>query len=89
MGPIVKQLTGDYADKSIKFVTFDFTSDDTTAAAKSAAEEMGIAGLYAKHAPKTGFVLLWDTKKQEVVTKLSAGDDDAKWRTAIDGALGS
>ncbi len=89
MGPIVKQMSGDYADKSIKFVTFDFTSDDTTAAAQKAAEEMGVAGLYAEHAPKTGFLLLYDTKKQAVVTKLNARDEDAKWRSAIDGVLGS
>jgi hypothetical protein len=89
MGPIVKKLAGDYADKSIKFVTFDFTSDETTAAAKAAAEEMGVAGLYAKNAPKTGFLLLYDTKNQKIVTKLKASDDDATWRKAIDGVLGS
>ena len=89
MGPIVKQLAGDYADKSIKFVTFDFTSDETKAAAKQAAAEMGVAGLYAEHAPKTGFLILFDTKEQKIVTKLKASDDDATWRSAIDGVLGS
>ena len=88
MGPIVKQLTGDYADQSIRFVTFDFTNDETTAAAKAAAAEMGVAGLYSKHAPNTGFLLLYDTKKQEVVRKLVADDNDAKWRAAIDKGLG-
>lgn len=89
MGPIVKQLSGDYADKSIKFVTFDFTTDETKAAAKKAAAEMGVAGLFAENAPNTGFLLLYDTKEQKVVTKLNAGDDDAKWRSAIDSVLGS
>ena len=89
MGPIVKQLAGDYADKSIKFVTFDFTSDETTAAAQAAAAEMGVAGLYSENAPKTGFLLLYDTKNQKIVTKLNARDDDATWRKAIDGVLGS
>jgi hypothetical protein len=89
MGPIVKQLTGDYQDKSIKFVTFDFTNDETKAAAQKAAKEMGVAGLYSEHAPRTGFVLLYDTKKQKIVTKLSARDDETKWRGAIDGVLGT
>jgi high-affinity K+ transport system ATPase subunit B len=89
MGPIVKQLAGDYADKSSKFVTFDFTSDETKAAAKKAAAEMGVAGLFAENAPNTGFALIYNTKEQKIVTKLTAGDDDAKWRTAIDGVLGS
>ena len=88
MGPIVKQLASEYQDKSIKFVTFDFTSDETKAAAKKAAAEMGVAGLYSENAPNTGFVLLYDTKEQKVVTKLSAGDDETKWRGAIDGVLG-
>ena len=88
MGPIVKKLAGDYQDKSIKFVTFDFTSDETKAAAEKAAAEMGVSGLYGEHAPKTGFVLLYDTKEQKVVSKFSAGDEEAKWRSAIDGVLG-
>jgi hypothetical protein len=89
MGPIVKQLEGEYADKSIKFVTFDFTSDETRAAAKKAAAEMGVAGLFAENAPKTGFLLLWDTKAQKVIAKFNASDDEATWRSAIDGVLGS
>lgn len=88
MGPIVKQLKGEYADKSIKFVTFDFTSDETKAAAKKAAAEMGVAGLFAENAPKTGFLLLWDTKEQKVIAKLNASDDEVTWRSAIDGVLG-
>lgn len=87
MGPIVKQLAGDYQDKSIKFVTFDFTNDETKAAAKKTAADMGVSGLFAEHAPKTGFLLLYNTKEQKVVTKLSAGDDETKWRSAIDEAL--
>ena len=89
MGPIVKELAAGYSDKSIKFVTFDFTSADTKSAAIATAEALGVSGTYAQNAPNTGFALIYNTKTQKVVAKLSAGDDTAKWREAIDGGLGS
>ncbi len=88
MGPIAKQAESNYADKGVTFVTFDFTSDDTTAAAKAAADKYNVAELYAEKAPGTGFCLIVDASSGEVVTKLSARNGIDEWNAAIDKALG-
>ncbi len=87
MGPIVKELAASYSDKGVKFVTFDFTTDKTKAASKAKAEALGVAGTFAENAPNTGFGLLYNTKDQKVIAKLTAGDETSKWREAIDGVL--
>lgn len=87
MGPIVKECTTDYADKSIKFVTFDFTSDEGTATAAATAKELGVESIYSEHEKKTGFLLLYDTESKKVLTKLSAKQDSAAWHAAIDKGL--
>lgn len=89
MGPIVKELAAANSDKSIDFVTFDFTSDATKAEAKAKAEKLGVAGTYAKNAGKTGFALIYNTKTQEVVKKVTAGDEAAAWQKIIDENLGA
>lgn len=89
MGPIVKECQDKLSGRPIAFVTFDFTSDETTAASKRKAEEYGVAELYAEHAPNTGFVLLYDTETKQVVQKLGANQQVAEWMSIIDNALGS
>ena len=89
MGPIVKECEKDYADKSVEFVTFDFTSQETTAAAEAKAKELGVEQIYADKAPKTGFVLLYDTAAQKTVGTLSAQQSTEQWQVAIDDVLGS
>jgi len=89
MGPIVKELAHTFADKSIRFVTFDFTSEEGKAAAKITAEKLGVEALFAKNAPRTGFALLYDTKNHKVVKKLSAADEVAQWKESIEKALPS
>lgn len=88
MGPIAKQAKTDYAGKSVAFVTFDFTSDETTAAADTAATEHGVDKVYTDNKKKTGFLLLVDSTSGEVVGKLSAKDDIKAWHAALDKALG-
>lgn len=89
MGPIVKELASTYQDKSIQFVTFDFTSDDTKAAAKAKAESLGVMGTFEENAPNTGFALVYNTKTQKVVgDKLTAGDEVSEWSKVIDTNLG-
>ena len=89
MGPIAKKAATDNAGKSIQFVTFDFTSDKTKAEAEAAAKKHGVQELYASNAPKTGFLLLYDTASKKVVARLSASDDQKAWQAAIDKGLGS
>ena len=87
MGPIVKELAANYSGKSIQFVTFDFTSDESKAAAKTKAKELGVEGTFAKNAPNTGFALIYGTKDQKIIAKLTAGDAPAAWQKVIDAAL--
>ena len=88
MGPIVEECTKDYADKSIEFVTFDFTTKETTQAAAARAKALGVEGLFNENAGNTGFLLLYDTSANKVVTRLSADDSTEGWHAAIDNALG-
>lgn len=88
MGPIVKELASTHADKSIEFVTFDFTSDESKAASKAKAEALGVLGTFEKNAPNTGFALLYNTKTQKVVGKLTAGDETSEWSKVIAANIG-
>ena len=50
---------------------FDFTSDETKAASKKRAADLGLAELYADN-QSTGFVLLIDSESKETVAKLTS-----------------
>jgi len=88
MGPIATDAAKNAEGKSIQFVKFDFTSDETKAASAAKAEKFGVADLYKEHAPKTGFALLYDTKSKKVIKKLTASEDVAAWTAEINKALG-
>ena len=88
MGPIVTEVSAKYTDAGVEFVTFDFTSEETTAAAVAKAASLGVSELYASKAPKTGFALVYDTQSKKVLTTLSAQQDSAQWAAEIDKALG-
>lgn len=88
MGPIVDECKRDYAGKSIKFVTFDFTTADTKARSKAAARANGVGNIYKSKGPGTGFVLLYDTESKKVVATLSMRNSIEEWHAAIDQALG-
>lgn len=88
MGPIAKEVAATFAGKSVRFVTFDFTTGETKATAKADAEALGVAGTYAKNAPDTGFALVYDTTAQKVLTKLTAKQDMATWIQALESGLG-
>ncbi len=83
MGPIAKEVAGSFDGKSVRFVNFDFTTDETKAKAKAEAEALGVAATYAKYAPQTGFALIYNTKTQKVVGKLSADSDVAAWTAEL------
>jgi len=88
MGPIATEARDKYDDDaSVKFVTFDFTSDETTAASAAKAEALGMAELYAANAPKTGFALVVNAESKEVIGTFSAKNAAPEWNAAIDGAL--
>jgi len=87
MGPIVEECVRDYADKAVTFVTFDFTTEQSTAAAQTAAKQLGVEKLYAEHAPSTGYVLLYDARAGKLLTRLSAAQTSEQWHAAIDRGL--
>lgn len=88
MGPIAKEVAASYAGKSVKFVTFDFTSDETKAAAEATAKELGVEAVYAEKAPKTGFALVYDTAAKKVIARLSAKETVEQWSTTLAKGLG-
>ncbi len=88
MGPIVTETSTKFAGKPVQFVTFDFTSDETKAAAEAEAKKLGVDAVYAENAPQTGFALLYDATTKKVVTKLSAKQNAAEWAAEIDKAIG-
>lgn len=56
----------------VKFVTFDFSTEDAKMKSKEMAKEMGIEDVYAEYKGKTGFVLLVDADSKKVLEKLTA-----------------
>jgi len=88
MGPIVAEVSKSFADKSVKFVEFNFTTDETKKQALADAKALGVEGTYNKNAPKNGFALVYDTKKQKVLRRLSAEQDAAAWSKEITKDLG-
>ncbi len=89
MGPIVKEVASSFEGKSVRFVNFDFTSDETKKAAKEAAAALGVTGTFDKYAPNTGYALIYDTKAQKVLTKLKSDKDVAAWTKVLNEKLGS
>ncbi len=88
MGPIVKEVAASFEGKSVRFVTFDFTSAESKAKAEADARALGVEGVYTKNAPNTGFAVVYNTKSQKVLTKLSAAQDAAKWVRELNKGLG-
>ncbi len=88
MGPIAKEVAASFDGRSVRFVTFDFTSEETKAKGLAEAEALGVAGTYAKNAPMTGFALVYNTKTQNVVAKLSADQDATAWSAELTKGLG-
>tara|TARA_R110002096_G_scaffold423452_2_gene630636 strand:- start:45136 stop:45408 length:273 start_codon:yes stop_codon:yes gene_type:complete len=88
MGPIAEEVAGSFEGKSVRFVEFDFTTDESKKKALADAQALGVAGTYAKHAPQTGFALVYNTKTQKVVGKLNASKDAAAWTAKLNKDLG-
>ncbi len=89
MGPIVKEVASSFDGKSVRFVNFDFTTDETKMAAEAEAAALGVKGTFEKYAPNTGFALIYNTKTQRVVTKLKSDKDVAAWKKTLDSNLGA
>jgi thiol-disulfide isomerase/thioredoxin len=76
-----------YAERPIRFTRVDLTDDAAKEQSARRAEEAGLSAVYAKHADKTGFVLLIDARTKKVLDRLVATQTADEMRTTIDGAL--
>ncbi len=70
-------------------MNFDFTTDESKKAAEAEAAAVGVTGTFKKHAPNTGFALIYDTKTQTVVGKLNSSKDVLAWTKALETNLGA
>ena len=87
MGPIAKEVASSFSDQSVRFVTFDFTTEESKHKGEAEAKALGVAGIYAENAPNTGFALVYNTKAKKVVGKLTAGEDASQWGAELKKAL--
>lgn len=75
--PEVMALQPKLEGKSVEWVKFDFTSNETKAKSKEKAAELGMADIY-KDNQATGFVLLVDAESKETVAKLTSRQTSAE-----------
>jgi thiol-disulfide isomerase/thioredoxin len=75
MGPAFSDLGDKFDSEPVLFVTFDLTNDLTTRRARLLAQALRLDKIWAQNAPKTGFVLLVDASRMEVLDKLTKDDD--------------
>ena len=69
-------------------VVFDFTNDETTAAAEVEARRLGLEPVFHEYSGATGFVVVFDGRKREVTAEVGGRDFEA-YRAAIDAVLAS
>jgi thiol-disulfide isomerase/thioredoxin len=74
-------------NNGLEVVVFDFTNNDTKAAAASLAGEKGLSDIFQKHEPKTGFSLMVDQNMMEqgrFTKENSVEEIEAALKTFID-----
>jgi len=83
IAPTIEAVKKNFSAKNVQFVTLDFTTDDSKAAAAKLAKAHGLTAIMDKHGPKTGFVLLVNAKSHEVLERLTKKQNAAEWTTSI------
>ena len=87
IGPSLESLGDAFSSKPVLFVTLDLTDDASKRQAEYLASALGIGTVFQSHAPKTGYVLLIDSKSGRVVGKLTKKDTVQAMSAAVDKAL--
>lgn len=75
MGSAFSDLGDKFDSEPVLFVTFDLTNDLTTRRARLLAQALRLDKVWTQNAPKTGFVLLVDAGRMEILDKLTKDDD--------------
>lgn len=75
MGSSFSDLGDKFDSEPVLFVTFDLTNDLTTRRARLLAQALRLDKVWTQNAPKTGFVLLVDAGRMEILDKLTKDDD--------------
>lgn len=75
MGSSFNELGDKFDSEPVLFVNFDLTNDLTTRRARLLSQALRLDKVWAQNAPKTGFVLLVDANRMEVVDRLTREDD--------------
>jgi thiol-disulfide isomerase/thioredoxin len=81
-----EELHAAYANR-VDLVVFDFTSDETTAAARAEAQRLGLERLFDEYFGTTGSVFVLDGRSRNVRNELHGDRNFGEYRTAIDAAL--
>ena len=86
MGTIFTDLQNKFDGKPVLFVTLDFTNRTTRYQAELLASALGMGAAY-KANPGTGFILLLDGQKRDIVARLTSKQTLKEMSTALDDAL--
>lgn len=81
-GEVERAYTG-----RVRFVVFDFTSDETMAATEREARRVGLGAVFDEYAGATGSVLVVDGESRAVVDLIHGSRDVSEYQRAIDAVL--
>lgn len=82
IAPDFKALPGKLEGKSVSFHQFDLTNKETKEKSSELAKELGLETIYNDN-QKTGFILVIDTKTNQVLETLTRKDDLASMEEKI------
>lgn len=83
MKAALMQAEKDLKDESVKFIKFDFTSDESIEASKSIAESYDLLDVYNANFEKTGFVILYDAESLREIGRITADMDAEKMKRKV------
>lgn len=84
--PRLAKAMPDFSGEPVKFVEYDFTFGEK-AKAREAALADGLGPVFDDYAKATGFTLLYDPERQEIIDILTVNHSSAAMRAAIARAL--
>ncbi len=78
LGPTWKELQERHGG-AVQFEVLDVTSQQTSAAARARAEQLGIAALFERYARRTGSVLVVHSQTRELIEVLAGETDVSRY----------
>lgn len=86
LDPKLREVAPEFDGRAIQFVKFDFTMGPTGALAKKA-EQLGVADIYEANKGATGFMVLIDSRTEEVLSTIYMTNSEADIRSALNEAI--